>query len=134
MASEVIWPTAASGEPPGRWSADLEHYGMIMMPPNNAFASQALPSQALPSQALPSQALPFRSSASVLLTKGITRLEGTLKLTTAILALPAGVYTFLVIRELLNGSPGMVLFAAGFYSVPASSAASQLWRFLVLFF
>src|SRR3984893_16480075 len=103
--SEVIWTNAASSEPRGRCSADLEHYGMIMMPPNNAFASQALPSQALPSQALPSQALPsqalpsqalpFRSSASVLLTKGITRLEGTLKLTTAILALAAGVYTLL---------------------------------------
>src|SRR3984893_17487288 len=58
-----------------------------MMPPNNAFASQALPS---------------RSSASALLTKGVTRLEGTLKLTTAILALAAGVYTFLGVRELFS--------------------------------
>ena len=77
------------------------------MPPNNAFASQILPP---------------RSSASVLLTKGVTRLEGTLKLTTAILALAAGVYTFLGVRELLNGSPGMVLFAAAIYSVAVSVA------------
>ena len=57
------------------------------MPPNNAFASQVLPP---------------RSSASVLLAKGVTRLEGTLKLTTAILALAAGVYTFLGVRELFS--------------------------------
>ena len=68
-----------------------------MMPPNDALVQQPLPS---------------RSSASVLLSKGVTRLEGTLKLTTAILALAAGVYTFLGVRELLNGSAGMVLFAA----------------------
>lgn len=65
-----------------------------------------------PNSALSPQALPPRSSASTLLSKGITRLEGTLKLTTAILALAAGVYTFLGVRELLNGGPGMVLFAA----------------------
>src|ERR1700724_2595867 len=126
--SEVIWTNAASSEPRGHCSADLEHYGMIMMPPNNAFASQALPSQALPSQALPSQA-----SASVLLTKGITRLEGTLKLTTAILALAAGVYTFLGVRELLNGSPGMVLFAAAIYSVAVSVGIYAFWVFLMHF-
>src|ERR1700738_3201409 len=138
MSSEVIWTNAASSEPRGRCSADLEHYGMIMMPPNNAFASQALPSQALPSQALPSQALPsqalpFRSSASVLLTKGITRLEGTLKLTTAILALAAGVYTFLGVSDLLNGSPGMVLFAAVIYSVAVSVGIYAFWVFLMHF-
>src|ERR1700738_4601345 len=133
MSSEVIWTNAASAEPRGRCSADLEHYGMIMMPQNNAFASQALPSQALPSQALPAQALPFRSSASVLLTKGITRLEGTLKLTTAILALAAGVYTFLGVRELLNGSPGMVLFAAVIYSVAVSVGIYAFWVFLMHF-
>src|SRR6202795_4021054 len=126
--SEVICTNAASSEPRGRCSADLEHYGMIMMPPNNAFASQALPSQALPSQALP-----FRSSASVLLTKGVTRLEGTLKLTTAILALAAGVYTFLGVRELLNGSPGMVLFAALIYSVAVSVGIYAFWVFLMHF-
>jgi len=76
-----------------------------MMRPNNALALQALPS---------------RSSAAMLLSKGVNRLEGTLKLTTAILALAAGVYTFLGVRELLNGSPGMVLFAAVIYSVAVS--------------
>ena len=72
------------------------------------------------SSAFTSQALPPRSSASVLLSKGVTRLEGILKLTTAILALAAGVYNYLGVRELLNGSPGMVLFAAVIYSVAVS--------------
>src|SRR3984893_8473051 len=88
------------------------------MPPNNAFASQVPPP---------------RSSASVLLTKGVTRLEGTLKLTTAILALAAGVYTFLGVRELLNGSPGMVLFAAVIYSVAVSVGIYAFWVFLMQF-
>jgi hypothetical protein len=88
------------------------------MPPNNAFASQVRPP---------------RSSASVLLTKGVTRLEGTLKLTTAILALAAGVYTFLGVRELLNGSPGMVLFAAVIYSVAVSVGIYAFWVFLMHF-
>jgi len=88
------------------------------MPPNNAFASQVLPP---------------RSSASVLLTKGVTRLEGTLKHTTAILALAAGVYTFLGVRELLNGSPGMVLFAAVIYSVAVSVGIYAFWVFLMHF-
>jgi hypothetical protein len=46
-----------------------------------------------------------RSPTSVLLANGVQRLEVTLKLTTAILALAAGVYTYLGVRELLNGSP-----------------------------
>jgi hypothetical protein len=88
------------------------------MPPNNAFASQALSS---------------RSSASLLLSKSATRLEGTLKLTTAILALAAGVYTYLGVRELLNGSPGMVLFAAVIYSVAVSVGIYTFWVFLMHF-
>ena len=79
------------------------------------------------------QPLPSRSSASVLLSKGVTRLEGTLKLTTAILALAAGVYTFLGVRELLNGSPGMVLFAAVIYSVAVSVGIYAFWVFLMHF-
>jgi hypothetical protein len=89
-----------------------------MMPPNNALSLQALPP---------------RSSASTLLSKGVTRLEGTLKFTTAILALAAGVYTFLGVRELLNGSPGMVLFAAVIYSVAVSVGIYAFWVFLMNF-
>src|ERR1700704_4959115 len=85
------------------------------MPPNNAFASQASP------------------SASLLLSKGVTRLELTLKLTTAILALAAGVYTYLGVRELLNGRPSMVFFAAVIYSVAVSVGIYAFWVFLMHF-
>ena len=88
-----------------------------MMPPNNSFTSS----------------IPSPASTSALLAKGVTRLEGTLKLTTAILALAAGVYTYLGVRELLNGSPGMVLFAAVIYSVAVSVGIYAFWVFLMHF-
>src|SRR3981189_1146421 len=87
------------------------------MPPNNTLASQAPPSR----------------SASVLLSNGVARLEGMLKLTTAILALAAGVYTFLGVRELLNGSPTTGFFAAVIYSVAVSVGIYAFWVFLMQF-
>src|ERR1700682_2806323 len=90
-----------------------------MMPPIDASAPQAVP--------------PRAASASVLLSNGVTRLQGTLKLTTAILALAAGVYTYLGVRELLNGSPGMVFFAAVIYSVAVSVGIYAFWVFLMYF-
>src|ERR1700730_3444485 len=88
------------------------------MPPNTAFTSQPRPS---------------RSSPSQLLSNGVTRLEVTLKLTTAILALAAGVYTYLGVRELLNGSPTTVFFAAVIYSVAVSVGIYAFWVFLMQF-
>jgi hypothetical protein len=88
------------------------------MPPNTAFTSQPRPS---------------RSSPSQLLSNGVSRLEGTLKLTTAILALAAGVYTYLGVRELLNGSPTTVFFAAVIYSVAVSVGIYAFWVFLMQF-
>jgi hypothetical protein len=82
---------------------------------------------------LPSQSLHSRASASVLLSNGVTRLEVTLKLTTAILALAAGVYTFLGVRELLNGSPTTVFFAAVIYSIAVSVGIYAFWVFLMHF-
>jgi hypothetical protein len=93
------------------------------MPSNTAPASQSLPSQTLPS----------RASASVWLSRGVARLEVTLKLTTAILALAAGVYTYLGVRELLNGSPTTVFFAAVIYSVAVSVGIYTFWVFLMQF-
>jgi hypothetical protein len=89
-----------------------------LMRSNNAFASEPLSS---------------RNSASVLLSKSVARLEVTLKLTTAILALAAGVYTYLGVRELLNGSPTMVFFAAVIYSVAVSVGIYAFWVFLMHF-
>ena len=80
-----------------------------------------------------SQPMPARSSIAALLSKGITRLEGILKLTTAILALAAGVYTYLGVRELLNGSPTTVFFAAVIYSVAVSVGIYAFWVFLMQF-
>jgi hypothetical protein len=74
-----------------------------------------------------------RASNSLLLSKGVTRLEVTLKLTTAILALAAGVYTYLGVRELLNGSPTTVFFAAVIYSVAVSVGIYAFWVFLMHF-
>jgi hypothetical protein len=74
-----------------------------------------------------------RASNSLLLSKGVARLEVTLKLTTAILALAAGVYTYLGVRELLNGSPTTVFFAAVIYSVAVSVGIYAFWIFLMQF-
>jgi hypothetical protein len=74
-----------------------------------------------------------RASNSLLLSKGVARLEVTLKLTTAILALAAGVYTYLGVRELLNGSPTTVFFAALIYSVAVSVGIYAFWIFLMQF-
>jgi hypothetical protein len=93
-----------------------------------------MPTNIAPSNpAYASQTLPSRASASVLLSKGVTRLQVTLKLTTAILALAAGVYTYLGVRELLNGSPTMVFFAAVIYSVAVSVGIYAFWVFLMHF-
>src|SRR4051794_14814662 len=74
-----------------------------------------------------------RSSTAALLASGVSRLEVTLKLTTAILALAAGVYTYLGVRELLNGSPNTVFFAAVIYSVAVSVGIYAFWVFLMQF-
>src|ERR1700753_630890 len=74
-----------------------------------------------------------RHSTAVLLANGINRLEVTLKLTTAILALAAGVYTYLGVRELLNGSPTTVFFAAVMYSVAVSVGIYAFWVFMMHF-
>lgn len=74
-----------------------------------------------------------RNSTALLLSAGVSRLEITLKLTTAILALAAGVYTYLGVRELLNGSPTTVFFAAVIYSVAVSVGIYAFWVFLMQF-
>ena len=80
-------------------------------------------------------AQPFtaQSSTSAVLANGVSRLAVTLKLTTAILALAAGVYTFLGVRELLNGSVTTVFFAAVIYSVAVSVGIYAFWVFMMQF-
>ncbi len=88
----------------------------------------------MPSPSVPAgQLSSARSSTAVLLANGVNRLEITLKLTTAILALAAGVYTYLGVRELLNGSPTTVFFAAVIYSVAVSVGIYAFWVFMMHF-
>ncbi|WP_316227895.1 MULTISPECIES: hypothetical protein [unclassified Bradyrhizobium] len=88
----------------------------------------------MPSPSTPvSQLSLARSPTSVVLVSGVQRLEVTLKLTTAILALAAGVYTYLGVRELLNGSPTTVFFAAVIYSVAVSVGIYAFWVFMMQF-
>jgi hypothetical protein len=94
------------------------------MPPNTAYASRS---------SFSPEASVSRASTSLLLANGVARLEVTLKLTTAILALAAGVYTYLGVRELLNGSPTTVFFAAVIYSVAVSVGIYAFWVFLMQF-
>src|SRR3954471_9105782 len=70
---------------------------------------------------------------STALREGITRLEVTSRVTLAVLALASGVYTYLGVRELLNGSPTTVFFAAVIYSVAVSVGIYAFWVFLMQF-
>src|SRR6201990_1377995 len=119
MSSEFIFRCEGISEKTGRWSERfLNRSRTSAMPSNTAFTSQASAS---------------RTSNSVQLLQGVARLEVMLKLTTAILALAAGVYTYLGVRELLNGSPTTVLFAAVIYSVAVSVGIYAFWIFLMQF-
>src|ERR1700709_16720 len=87
----------------------------------------------MPSIGISSSSLSSPGSTALRLSNGVARLEVTLKLTTAILALAAGVYTYLGVRELLNGSPTTVFFAAVIYSVAVSVGIYAFWLFLMQF-
>jgi hypothetical protein len=68
---------------------------------------------------------------STALREGITRLEVTSRVTLAVLALASGVYTYLGVRELLNGNATVVFFAAVIYSVAVSVGIYAFWSFLM---
>jgi hypothetical protein len=67
------------------------------------------------------------------LTEGVQRLETTARVTLAVLALASGVYTYLGVRELLNGNATLVFFAAVIYSVAVSVGIYAFWTFLLRF-
>lgn len=48
---------------------------------------------------------------SLVLREGVQRLEVTTRVTLAVLALASGVYTYLGVRDLLNGNATVVFFA-----------------------
>jgi hypothetical protein len=68
---------------------------------------------------------------STALREGITRLEVTSRVTLSVLALASGVYTYLGVRELLNGNATVVFFAAVIYSVAVSVGIYAFWSFLM---
>jgi hypothetical protein len=64
---------------------------------------------------------------------GQARLETTTKVTLAVLALASGVYTYLGVRGLLNGTPLVVFFGAIIYSAAVSVAIYAFWSYLMRF-
>jgi hypothetical protein len=70
---------------------------------------------------------------STALREGVQRLEITTRVTLSVLALASGVYTYLGVRELLNGNATVVFFAAVIYSVAVSVGIYAFWTFLLRF-
>lgn len=70
---------------------------------------------------------------SLVLREGVQRLEVTTRVTLAVLALASGVYTYLGVRDLLNGNATVVFFAAVIYSVAVSVGIYAFWTYMMRF-
>jgi hypothetical protein len=64
---------------------------------------------------------------------GVSGLDLTMRITLGVLALASGVYTYLGVRDLLDGSAVMTFFAALIYSAAVSIAIYAFWSFLMRF-
>jgi len=64
----------------------------------------------------------------------IASLETMTRFVLATLALGSGVYTYLGVRSLLDGSPTAVFFAAVIYAVSVSVAIYGFWTYMIRFF
>ncbi len=64
---------------------------------------------------------------------GVARLDITMRVTLGSLALASGVYTYLGVRELLDGSATTVFLAALIYSAAVSIGIYAFWSFLMRF-
>ncbi|MFC5067377.1 hypothetical protein [Flaviflagellibacter deserti] len=64
---------------------------------------------------------------------GVKGIDVTMRITLGVLALASGVYTYLGVRDLLDGSAVVVAFAALIYSVAVSVAIFTFWSFLLTF-
>lgn len=67
------------------------------------------------------------------LREGIVALELTTKITLAVLALASGVYTYIGVRDLLDGSATVVFLGALIYSAAVSVGIYAFWTFLMRF-
>jgi hypothetical protein len=70
---------------------------------------------------------------SLALRDGVARLEVTTRVTLGVLALASGVYTYLGVRDLLNGNAAIVFFAAVIYAVAVSVGIYAFWTYLMRF-
>ena len=70
---------------------------------------------------------------TIMLRQAVTSLDVTTRITRAVLALASGVYTYLGVRELLDGSAMLVFFAAIIYSAAVSVGIYAFWSFLMRF-
>lgn len=70
---------------------------------------------------------------SLALRESVSRLEIITRVTLAILALASGVYTYLGVRDLLNGDATIVFFAAVIYSTAVSVGIYAFWTYLMRF-
>jgi hypothetical protein len=70
---------------------------------------------------------------SLVLREGVQRLEVTTRVTLGVLALASGVYTYLGVRDLLNGNATVVFFAAVIYAVAVSVGIYAFWTYLMRF-
>jgi hypothetical protein len=70
---------------------------------------------------------------SIMLRDGVKSVELTTKVTLATLATASGVYTYLGVRQLLDGEPTMIFFAAIIYSAAVSVGIYTFWSFLMRF-
>ncbi len=67
------------------------------------------------------------------LREGIESLQLTTKVTLAVLALASGVYTYIGVRDLLDGSAAVVFLGALIYSTAVSVGIYAFWTFLMRF-
>jgi hypothetical protein len=70
---------------------------------------------------------------AVALRQGIDELSLTMKATLAVLALASGVYTYLGVRDLLDGTASIIFFGAIIYSSAVSVGIYTFWSFLIRF-
>lgn len=73
-------------------------------------------------------------AASHRLQDGVLAVETMTRFALAVLALASGVYTYLGVRSLLDGSPTAVFFAAIIYSASVSVAIYAFWSYMARFY
>ncbi len=72
--------------------------------------------------------------ASQRLKDGVVAVETMTRFALAVLALASGVYTYLGVRSILDGSPTAVFFAAIIYSVSVSVGIYAFWSYMARFY